>query len=540
MLAQNAAFCTFVGPTASLPNPSYVQNRLPDQGFSLRGDGSDYNHLWNGQSPLESFYLASLITPMAADLAKGLVSNFLEAQDEAGFIDWKPGLGGQRSGLLATPLLATMTWRIYEACEDQIFLENTFPGLLNFLRNWLSPENDRDLDGIPEWVHPMQIGADDHPVYSYWQEWAQGVDISTIESPALNAFLYQECQSLIKIATQIRYVDIIPELRTLSERLRDAVEESWDAGSSTYQNRDRDSHHSQKGELLAQNIGPGMILIQRAFDPPVRLLIHLNTTRDTMPHPQIFVHGTSASKRHRVEKLSVDQFRWHPGRGALTGQNVYAGIDQIEVQSLEIGDEIAIYSVDTTCLDHSLLIPLWSGIPDAERAEELVGNTILDPGRFWKPFGLPACPNYTEESDHIYCSNAHIIWNQLVGEGLVTYGYRDEAAELVSNLMGAVIANLKQEGAFRRYYNAETGKGNGELNALSGLPPLGLFLLTLGIRLISPHKVAVVGYNPFPWPVTIKYRGLTVVRQRGNTMVVFPDGQTVNIDDTEPRLISLE
>jgi hypothetical protein len=540
MMAQREAFSLFVGPTASLPHPSFVQNRLPDQGYSLRGDGSDYNHLWNGQSPLESYYLSNLILPVAPDLAKGLIYNFLHVQDEWGFIDWKPGLGGQRSRLLATPVLATLAWRIYEASEDRDFLERTFSGLHKFIYHWLTPEHDQDRDGIPELDHPMQIGAEDHPLYSYWYEWAQGVDISTMESPVLIAFLYQECQSLIKIATLLRRAETIPALRSLAEQLKEAAEATWSESASAYQNRDRDSHYSLEEELLAQNSGQGMILIQREFEQPVRLLIHLHTSQANKPYPQIFIHGTSISGQHRIEKIGGEQFKWYSGRGVLTGQNVYRTIEQIDVQGLEAGDETAIYSVGHTFMDHSVLAPLWARIPDASRAEKLVENTITNPDRFWRPFGIPACPHPPENADPQFCNNAHLIWNQLIGEGLVAYGYREQAAQLLERIMNAILTNLKQEGAYRRYYDSDNGKGNGERNMLSGLPPLGLFLETLGIGLISPHKVALEGYNPFPWAVTVKYRGLTIVRQREKSIVIFPDGQTVNIEDSKPRIVSLE
>jgi hypothetical protein len=52
--------------------------------------------------------------------------------------------------------------------------------------------------------------------------------------------------------------------------------------------------------------------------------------------------------------------------------------------------------------------------------------------------------------------------------------------------------------------------------------------------------VVITGFNPFPWPVTIKYRGMTVLRQKEKTLVIFPDGQTVNVNDPGSRLISLE
>jgi len=139
----------------------------------------------------------------------------------------------------------------------------------------------------------------------------------------------------------------------------------------------------------------------------------------------------------------------------------------------------------------------------------------------------------------------HLPWNVLIGEGLIRYGYRDEAAELVARIMSIVVQALKRERAFRRYYHADANHCEGERNALGGLAPLSLFLETLGVKLVSPTRLMLSGNNPFPWPVTVKYRGLTIMRQQGKTSVIFPDGQTVETDDPEdgdiaPRTISLE
>jgi hypothetical protein len=105
--------------------------------------------------------------------------------------------------------------------------------------------------------------------------------------------------------------------------------------------------------------------------------------------------------------------------------------------------------------------------------------------------------------------------------------------------MNAIIKTLKRDGAFRRHYHAESGYGIGEKNALEGLAPIGFFLDTLGLRIISPIKVAIVGFNPFPWPVTVKYRGLTVLRQKDKTNIIFPGGQTVTVTDPDPQVIVL-
>jgi hypothetical protein len=128
----------------------------------------------------------------------------------------------------------------------------------------------------------------------------------------------------------------------------------------------------------------------------------------------------------------------------------------------------------------------------------------------------------------------------MLGEGMLAYGYREQTARLVTNLMRAIVGSLKRDGAFRSAYRSDNGQGIGERNALSGLAPLRLFLETLGIKSISTQKVAIEGFNPFPRPVTVKYRGLTVLRQKDKTSIIFPDGQTIHVNDPAPRVISLE
>ena len=52
---------------------------------------------------------------------------------------------------------------------------------------------------------------------------------------------------------------------------------------------------------------------------------------------------------------------------------------------------------------------------------------------------MPACAATLDIQDLKVCRNVNMIWNTLVGEGLVRYGYRGEAAELVTRNMQAVI-----------------------------------------------------------------------------------------------------
>jgi hypothetical protein len=201
---------------------------------------------------------------------------------------------------------------------------------------------------------------------------------------------------------------------------------------------------------------------------------------------------------------------------------------------------MVISSVGYDFQDHSTLTPLWAGIPAADRAQKLVEDTLTNAQRFWRSFGVASCPQPQAGDDAALCSSANLLWNLIIGQALIHYGLRSEAATLVGRLMKAMIQNLEGEAAFRRQYHADTGQGLGERNALQGLAPLGLFLETLGVRLISPRRVALSGLNPFPWPVTVKYRGLTVLRQKEKSVVIFPDGQTVTINDASPQIVSLE
>ena len=539
-ISQKVALNLFTGPTKKLPYASLVQMRHPDQGYSFLGDGSDYGPPWNGQSALDAYTLTNLILPTAPDLARGLLMNFLACQDENGVIDWKPGLGGQRGNRQATPLLASLAWCIYQCNQDQSFLEEIFPHLIEFIQAWFSNERDRDQDGIPEWDHPMQAGFEDHPLFARWHTWAKGIDITTVESPVLCAFLFRECQTLIEIANIIGRMDAIPVLKKYSENLHSAVEASWNPATSSYHYWDRDTHFVSSGGRIGERRGPGQIPINQTFEKSVRLVIHLNVRRESTRYARIFIHGIGPTRNHYIERINSDRFLWFLELGTATSDRTYVSIEYIEIQGIDQNDSVSIFSASIDQIDHTLLLPLWAGIPSRERAEALVTKTITASDRFWRPYGLPVCPITTSEPESPICQTVHIPWNNLVGEGLIIYGYRDKAAELVTRLMQAVISSLKRQGAFCRFYGAETGDGLGERDSLGGIAPLSLFMQTLGVRLISPYRVALEGFNPFPWPITVKYKGLTVLRQKEKSLVVFPDGQTSEVNDPNPCIVSID
>jgi hypothetical protein len=538
-LSQKCAYNLIVGPSDHLPHASFVSSRQPDHGYSRRGDGSDYGHLWNGQTPLETDFLVSFLLPAFPEMAKHLFNNFLSTQKQGGFIDWKPGLGGQLGGVLATPILAQTAWRIYQATEDKQFLSEVYTPLLSFVQAWFSADQDRDGDGIPEWSHLMQSGIEEHPTFSQGPSWSQGVDITFSESPALCALLHNEIHILMRMASILDRTLPISSLQSLADLLSSAVEAAWDQDAAMYRTWDSETHFSSSKQHLAERIGPGEIYLEKYFEYPVRLLVSITGQSGTPRQANVFIHGENSAGKNIVEHFSSEQIQWRLQQTFLTSQRVYAHLEYLDIREIGPDDRVAVEVVDLANLDYSLFLPLFARIPTAETAALIVRQALLDPGTFWGAYGVPLCADSGDSDRDSSCDNTSIIWCSLIGKGLLNYGYRKEAADLVSRLMSAITTQLSKHKAFAHAYHVVSGRGVGERNSLQGLAPLSLFLNTLGVQIISPTKVTLEGHNPFPWPVTVKYRGLTILRQSQKTRVTFPGGQTAVIKSTDAQTVTL-
>lgn len=528
-LSQKAAFGLFFPGGQNLPSPSFVLARNPDQGFSRRGDGFDYTFLWNGQSPLDSYYLGTLL-PGAPHLLKGLVLNFLAVQDVNGEVDCKPGIGGQLGKFQAAPLLASLAWKAYLQTRDRAFLADAYPRLLAFFRAWLSPAHDHDGDSLPEWTNTLQTGFEDNPLFDAWHPWAQGAEISVVQSPTLASMLYREARTLVRIAEELDNTEDRLYLKTRAGIMRAGIEACWDEDLSYYRYRDRDTKRSSPGRIVSQRKFIPHYTLKKNLDEPARLLIRIQSGSGGSPRPEMTIRG-SLEGQEQEEMIPRTAFQWMTGGAVATTQKIYDSIGTFDVNGLERRDTITVQTIDLTGEDHTLFLPLWARIPNQDEATQFVHNRLLSEKHFLHPFGAPALPLIPDPNADPICLSVHLPWNQLIGEGLLAYGFRREAAALVTRLMNAVTQNLKNSGAFFTRYHAASGMGMGERNALAGLAPVGLFLQALGLQLLSPEHIRLSGENPFPWPVTVKYRGLVVTRSAGRTEVTFPSGQSVNMTD---------
>jgi hypothetical protein len=538
--AQKASIGCIVGPTRHLPHPSFVLNRSPDRGYSARGDGKDYDWQWDGQNAADAYLFLAQILPSAPGIAAGILRNFLAAQMPDGSIDWKPGLGGQRNGALSVPLLATLAWEIFLWNEERDFVQEVFKPVLEFFETWFTQKHDQDGDGFPEWDHTTHALLDNAPSFVRWHPWGQGLDISKVETPNLASFLFRECCSLIHMADLLEVKDVIPSLEAKREHLREAVEASWSEDTFSYHHVDRDQHCAVSGEVLGKGKGEFIVELDRLFDPPARVLVRSSGPEDQSHAIKVFIHGRGRRGRSRIEKLNERCFQWYWVFGTSTSDKTYAEIERIEVKGLSEAFETELYVADHTRQDLSLLLPLWAGIPTAERAEVMVRETLLDPDRYWRPHGAPNCsaqdPAYASDNRD-GAGGVSMLWNMMMVEGLLAYGFFEEAVVLVAKLLETSLQSLRKEKAFREIYDADQPGGSGERDHLYGLFPVNLYLKTLGVRLISPRKVWLRGRNPFPRPVKVYWKGLTLVCLQEKTLVTFPDGQQLEVEAGQPQYI---
>ncbi len=537
--SQTAALGLFFSESERLPHPSFVAARHVDNGFSRKGDGADYPPSWNGQTPLDAWYLSSILRG-APQVTKNLILNFLATQDEDGEVDGKPGIAGQRGRLLAAPLLASLTWKYFQDTQDEAFLAETFPKLIKFFWSWFSSTHDRNRDGSPEWDNLLQTGFDDNPIFDVWHPWSQGLDISLVHSPALEAMLYHEAKSIEAIARQLgKPGEETVLVAAQAGILKTALAAGWNAEKSFYSYRDRQTKQVSAGRVIAKKKGDGNMRPKEEFETGVRLLVEIQTQSPAAKRPEVEISEYFTKSKGEVETIYGHQFQWRTGGLVAATQKLFTRVGRVSVTGLDEKDKIIVKLIDTAGEDITLALPLWAGIPDPQQAADLIERSLTTPDRFDRPFGLPALPTSPDPEADAVSMGVLLPWNQFIGEGLLAYGFRDEAARLTARLMNAVVQNLKQNRAFYQRYHAEKGTGIGERNSLQGLAPVGLFMKTLGVAILSQRKIKLEGRNPFPWSVTIKYKGLTVVRGLEQTVVTFSNGESVIVKDEAPCLVEM-
>lgn len=535
-LSQKAARSLVMGPEAGLPYPSFVSARRPDNGYSPKVTGTDYQHLWNGQAPLSAYYLSMYALPADLEFRRQLVMNFLATQASSGDIDNKPGLAGQRSRMQAAPFLCQLAWNSHAPGDATAWLEEVFDPLYRYLQAWFKPTRDRDGDGLPEWDHLQQMAFEDHPTFSRAENGGEGLEIHTAEDPALLTLLYLECKALQKMAGLQGDSTSLAWLEEIAKRLKEAVETSWDADSAAFLLQDRDLHKSTHGSILGTMSGSGRLVVTDQDDLPARLLIHIKAATENTRNPRINVHG-ERDGQEASEEITARSVFWVHNQAWITTEGTFERISEVELHGLDPRDDVSISTADLTRISLASFLPLLAGLATPDQVERMVSSHLANPAGFALPYGMPVTA--TKEDKAAGGWRTCLPWNALIIEGLLESGQPVTAADLFRNMMEGIRNMLLLEGRFQGRYNALTGQPGGDANMLGNLAPVGLYLKLAGISIYTPQKVFIGDGYPFDDPITVQYQGIEIRRSRVGTTVIFADGQAAEVPATGSHLVCL-
>jgi hypothetical protein len=101
-------------------------------------------------------------------------------------------------------------------------------------------------------------------------------------------------------------------------------------------------------------------------------------------------------------------------------------------------------------------LPLWAGIADSARAKRLV-EKLSEPDKFWRRFGVPslsAGDSYYDPKGY-WNGPVWVQWDYLIERGLLEYGYKAEAKELVRRVAAGMIAQLKKDHDMWEFYSPD-------------------------------------------------------------------------------------
>lgn len=520
-------------PTEHLPHHSLVAYRSADRGWSRRGDGGDHVRAWSGQDPTFTYPALAALAGIDYDLAKGIMKNYLAVADDSGFIDRRPGLGGQRQGVLQIPILARMCLMLVEDSNDLDFAAEALPALRAFFSRWLA--EDADADGAPEWQSERQMGYIALPTFGRGQAWAQGADTRQLETPDLLAYLISEADALRQLAELTGEGETaafaLEQLRALETHL----EEFWSGDRYCY--RDRDSHLTSAGlDLVVRGAGDQTHEIKRELEKPARIMARVVGGVSQVPRITMRLEGKDRQGADLVVEASVADFLWQNRQGVFTSPQPLSQVERIAFKGLSRVYKVYARTLDSSRLDINALLPLWTGRLSPERSAALV-ELALDEARFLQANGLTMVSAGDRNYDP---SNARggggiwIYWLSLVCEGLLKAGYRQQATEIVKRLLDAQARVLERNGRLAQFYHADEAKGFGEDHHLSGIAPLKLLGDVIGIRIVAADKVWLGGEFTWGHPVTVEQHGVTVSRSEAASRVEFATGHSVELEADAP------
>jgi hypothetical protein len=290
-------------------------------------------------------------------------------------------------------------------------------------------------------------------------------------------------------------------------------------GPRGYRTVDRETHTAPAGRLLWEGVLDKEIRPQAVWKEPARLLLRCSGVADTRPVVRIVLRGTDSRGECCAEEFGGEGFAWLRGAGTGVSRTAWTRIDSISATGAPAGMRLRLEIPDLAREDLSNFLPLWSRAVPAERAETLFARL--------EEFDTPAGLRFVPRSDPAAgqeTSGVDMFWNMLIGEAALRYGRTGLVLGWIGEWMAALSASLRLDRSFRSRYDPGRRGGSGPRNSLRGVFPVGLFLSALGVHPVSANRLLRFGRSIFPFPVTLRWRGMTVRCEGDALTAAFPSG----------------
>ncbi|MGJ3238229.1 MAG: MGH1-like glycoside hydrolase domain-containing protein [Anaerolineae bacterium] len=523
------------------PRETFVVGRLPEYGFSRSGNGTDHPRMWQGQWIDSAYLIAPVLAHISPPSAEGIIRNYVAMQKADGFIDLVPNMAGEHANLLCTPILARTAWAVYSITENKAFLQENFAGLKAFFEHWLA--QDADGDGIPEWRDQRQTHYMAFPTFGMGRDWAQGANITYVETPDLISYLMAEAIALIEMATVLKDKSSKNLFEGAYNMLAETLATLWHDDHYAY--RDRDSHiTSARKTLLSDGAGDAEHTLDQALVVPSRLVVKVEGGSRHTPKLTLHISGVNMAGEAVRERADSKAFYWYTGEGVYTSQTVFSEVRKVWCEGLSRVYRVHVNTLDTSRFDVNTLFPLLGVVPP-EQADILADQAL---NNFMRPNGI----SMTHANDpHFDPSNADgaggiwMYWQTLIGEGLIKAGKAGEVADMVKAQLNMLVQIYNAQHQTAQFYHSDEAQALSEKGHLNGIAPLALLQRLLGVSI--PHAGKVVISQEFGWgrAVTIRQHGVYVRRTTKGIKVEFPSGYVVEqdaslktdlvIEDPEPQ-----
>lgn len=115
----------------------------------------------------------------------------------------------------------------------------------------------------------------------------------------------------------------------------------------------------------------------------------------------------------------------------------------------------------------SSFVPLWVGLAGPEEAAATIRRYLLDPEHLLSPFGFRSLSrgDFTYNNCNIIKPHSNwqgpvwVVATYLCLQGMIRYGFREQAAEIADRLIAAVAEDIRVTGGMHENYHAEIGEG---------------------------------------------------------------------------------